>query len=203
MLNVNTNDMNKYLNPNKLKLLSKGVDSVKSRVLNLKDKYPFLTKDIIFDQLIKEFLDYHKVERENTEFIELPDEVENKDKKVMDLYNLYNSWEWKFGECPEFTDSLNYKFSWGLVDLSLFVEKGRIINAIVYSDCLNIEFIDFINENLKNIESLSLTYNEEGFIQLMALLKSKLNSLINNNSLHNNVWGQYLNEMEIELKKLI
>lgn len=38
LLNLDLNALQKYLNPNKLKLLSKGVDSVVSRVMNLSEK---------------------------------------------------------------------------------------------------------------------------------------------------------------------
>lgn len=37
--------LQKYLNPNKLKLVSKGVESVVSRVLNLKEKIPDVTHE--------------------------------------------------------------------------------------------------------------------------------------------------------------
>lgn len=46
-----------YLNPNKLKLISKGVDSVISRVLNLEKKVEGINHDHFCDALEKAFLE--------------------------------------------------------------------------------------------------------------------------------------------------
>lgn len=43
LFNVDLNALQKYLNPNKKKLESKGIDSVISRVMNLKAAYPDIT----------------------------------------------------------------------------------------------------------------------------------------------------------------
>lgn len=40
LFDVDTNALIKYLNPNKAKLLSKGISSVASRVLNLSTQFP-------------------------------------------------------------------------------------------------------------------------------------------------------------------
>ena len=129
MLNVDIENMNKYLNPNKLKLISKGIDSVKSRVVNLNEIYPNLnlTKDKIYDALQKEFLKYHNIEKYDKIFVknEFDKNFEKENKKIFELFNKYKSWNWLYGECPEFSNSLFYKFDFGLIDLSLIVEKGK------------------------------------------------------------------------------
>ena len=43
LFNVDLKALEKYLNPNKKKLESKGIDSVISRVMNLKDYYPTIS----------------------------------------------------------------------------------------------------------------------------------------------------------------
>lgn len=48
LLNVNLANMSKYLTPNKLKLQSKGIESVRARVCNLNDEFPNLSKESIF-----------------------------------------------------------------------------------------------------------------------------------------------------------
>lgn len=132
MLNVDIENMNNYLNPNKLKLISKGIDSVKSRVVNLCDIYPNLglTKEKIFEAFEKEFMKYLNVD--NVDKINVQDEnsVEFKERnpKVFDMYAKYSSWDWLFGECPEFSNSLFHKFEFGLIDLSLIIEKGNRSN---------------------------------------------------------------------------
>ena len=164
LLNVDLNNMQRYLNPNKLKLISKGVDSVKSRVLNLNEKFPHLDKEIVFNQIQKDFLAYHKADL-NFEKIELEDENYCKVDKIKDLFKYYNSWQWKYGECPEFTNSLTHKFDWGLVDLCLRVEKGNIYEAVIFSDCLVTEFIDLLNSVLIELKD-KFTYDFKGLNSL-------------------------------------
>lgn len=172
LLDVNMDNMMRYLNPNKLKLISKGVDSVKSRVMNLKQKYSYLSRDIIYDSIEREFLSFHGVDPDDKAQYhksEIEDETKNENPKIRELFNYYNSWEWKFGESPEFTNSLQYKFPWGLVDLCLRAEKGIIKESTIFSDCLNTDFIEKINEQLRNVEG-KFNYNKEGLIQLFDTL---------------------------------
>ena len=51
LLDLDLNALTKYLNPNKLKLLSKGVDSVSARVMNLKEIVPTITHQTYSDSL--------------------------------------------------------------------------------------------------------------------------------------------------------
>ena len=182
MLNVDLANMQKYLNPNKLKLISKGVDSVKSRVLNLNDRFPNINKEIVFEAIEKEFLSYHNI----TEYekINLDDENSTSNNKINDLYKHYNSWDWKFGTCPDFTDSLYHKFDWGLIDLSLKVENGIIIESKVYSDSLHMELIDLINNNLTNLGG-KFRYDIDG-----------ISKLIDSNTCDNQMYNKFLNEMK-------
>jgi hypothetical protein len=55
--------MQKYLNPSKLKLISKGVDSVRSRVANILDYLPGVKISDIGSSLIKAFDTFHGEER--------------------------------------------------------------------------------------------------------------------------------------------
>lgn len=163
-------NMQRYLNPNKLKLISKGVDSVRSRVLNLKDKFPDLTKDIVFEAIEKEFIREHNITNHNKVYID--DENNNTDPKIKELFNYYNSWDWKFGSCPEFTNSLCHKFEWGLVDLSLKVENGIIQESKIYSDTLFTEFIDDANNVLLET-NVKFNYDVCGVEGLIESLGSK------------------------------
>ena len=52
LLNLNFSELSYYLNPSKAKLKSKGVDSVVSRVINLKDICPDITHDKIGNALM-------------------------------------------------------------------------------------------------------------------------------------------------------
>jgi len=125
LLDVDMTKMQRYLNPNKLKLISKGVDSVRSRVMNLKELNNDLTHTDIFNSIEKEFLDFYGKNQEY-ERKELEDENEVTNDIIKNYYKETNSWDWKYGLSPEFTNSIDWKFDWGLVDLSVSVEQGNL-----------------------------------------------------------------------------
>ena len=79
--------------------------------------------------------------------------------KLMELYESYKRWEWRFGETPQFTNQIEKKFDWALMDVEMNVEKGVITKGVCYSDCLVPAFIDELNDVLA---SGKLTYDEQG-----------------------------------------
>ena len=93
--------------------------------------------------------------------------------KLMELYESYKRWEWRFGETPQFTNGLEKKFDWALMDLEFSVHKGKIIDGRCYSDCLVPAFIDELNDILK---SGQLTYDESGIQKLGDRLVTKFES---------------------------
>lgn len=200
MLNVNIENMTKFLNPNKLKLISKGIDSVKSRVINLSEIYPEknLTRNKIFSAFEKEFLNYYNIKEFDK--IEVEDEFNEKfaqeNKIISQLYEKYSSWNWLFGECPEFSNSLFHKFDFGLIDFSLIVEKGIIEKLSIFSDCLNTEFIEILNNNMKNLAG-KFPYDKKGLLKIFDSLLS--DEEIASNELYNK---QVLEMREIFLEQI-
>ena len=57
LLDLELGALQKYLNPNKKKLESKGVSSVISRVMNLKEAVPSITHESFSDALEQAFVD--------------------------------------------------------------------------------------------------------------------------------------------------
>jgi lipoate-protein ligase A len=55
LLNLELTALQKYLNPNKAKLISKGVESVISRVMNLSEKVPNISHEMFSESLSKAF----------------------------------------------------------------------------------------------------------------------------------------------------
>lgn len=60
--------------------------------------------------------------------------------------------DWVLGKTPEFTNNLEERFTWGLIDFYLLVKKGRIVEGTVFSDCLIPEYIDALNKQLSTGE---------------------------------------------------
>jgi lipoate-protein ligase A len=102
LLDLDFKALQKYLNPNKKKLESKGVDSVISRVMNLKEIAPTINHQNFCDALELSF-------RKRWEGIEVNRVVLSEDKlrqipELMKIYEGYSKWEWRFGETPQFTN---------------------------------------------------------------------------------------------------
>lgn len=81
----------------------------------------------------------------------------------MKIYNESSNWNWRFGETPNFSNSLEHKFAWALVDFQFDVEKGVIARGKCFSDCLVPPYIDLINEILA---TGSITYDVQGMKNL-------------------------------------
>ena len=117
------------LRPRDLKLESKGVKSVSSRVTNLAAHLPA-------PMAVEEFLD-----RLRAFFLETvpgltPYALTEADRAAVDALReeKYGTWDWNFGSAPRYTWSRAAKFPFGLVDTRLDVDRGVIRSAALYGD---------------------------------------------------------------------
>lgn len=84
LLSLDLTALQKYLNPNKLKLISKGVDSVVSRVMNLSEIVPDITHEQYSESLAAAFRQKW-IDRSMNEKILTVRELENI-PKLMEIY---------------------------------------------------------------------------------------------------------------------
>ncbi|HNR79284.1 MAG TPA: lipoate protein ligase C-terminal domain-containing protein, partial [Mesotoga infera] len=136
-----------YLNVSKAKMESKGVRSVASRVVNLKDLKPDLTIDIMKRAMYNGFIEeYGHIDR-----ILNYNEIASREE-VRTLYAKYSSREWLLGKSPDFDFEIENRFAWGGIEIGLNVRKGMIREAVVYSDSMDLDFIESLRASLKDIE---------------------------------------------------
>jgi len=133
--------LSKYLQVSKEKMESKGVKSVQSRVVNLSELVPGLAIEAVADALIYSFRRaYGSDEQVETEVL-----LQDSDRQALEaLYSKYSSWEWRYGEAPQFDMQLENRFPWGGVEIDLKLEGGRIKKAYVYSDAMDEEYIGML-----------------------------------------------------------
>ncbi len=143
LLNLDKSAANKYLNPSIAKLKSKGVDSVRSRIMNLCEVNPLVSHEKFCEAMKEAFRNKHKGRK--CEEIEMREEDLHKNPEIEKIYNETSTWDWRYGETPEFSYSIEKKFDWGLVELCLNVQNGYIQEGKIYSDCLFPDFIDTFN----------------------------------------------------------
>lgn len=145
MVNVNMADLSKYLTVSKEKLESKGVDSVRSRVVNLSEYVPELTVDVLKEKLREAFEEVYGLSSQRCE-------VEDWDEKEIKRRTAhFASWDWIFGKKLDFQYELSHRFSWGEMVMQMKVKDGRIEEANVYSDSMKPDLILALKKYLQNI----------------------------------------------------
>ncbi len=151
IMNVNMSDLSKYLNVSAIKMASKGVDSVRKRVANLVDFKPSLT----LDQLKKELIDnFEKTYQINCE------EITMNIEQAKNFIQKHESEQWQTNKMFDFNAQLHHKFSWGEVQAFFVVEYGITKEVKIYSDTLIIDLVDYIENNLINVEYDHTKFNK-------------------------------------------
>ena len=134
LVNVDMANLGKYLTPSKTKLESKGVASVRSRVINLTELKPDLTIDGMAQAMVKALETVYglKAEKLHEEDFDAA-EIERR-------YQRFHSYDWVYGKSVPCSFSCAKRFAWGEVTVELAVENGCIADAAVWSDAMDAEF---------------------------------------------------------------
>ncbi|KMZ53362.1 lipoate--protein ligase [Dorea sp. D27] len=146
MVDVNIGELSKYLTVSKEKLKSKGVESVRSRVVNLRQLRPELTIDQLKISLRRAFEEVYG--RQSG----LRGQREFEGAGLSAAEHKYASWEWTYGRRMEFEHELSQQFSWGNVTLQFKVKNGRIEDVAVWSDSMKPGFMLALPEYMKNLD---------------------------------------------------
>lgn len=144
MIDVDVQKVSAYLQVSKEKMISKGVDSVQSRVTNLHNYRPELTIDEMKETLKQSFQELYGESPE-------PILIKENDHDLKILYDKYSSWDWLYGKTPQFDVVFETRFPWGGIDLGLTLSKGRITASKIYSDAMNANLIEQIAASLVNL----------------------------------------------------
>ena len=137
LISGDMSDLARYLKPKPAKLQKHGVQSVRSRVVNLSELDPGITPDSIVPRLRAAFeLEYSG----NSEYSEYSEII--KRPEVRALYEQFASPEWKYGRWRTFTAQRSAQFDWGGVELSLTIDNDVITEVQLASDALDLAALD-------------------------------------------------------------
>lgn len=136
MVNVDREQLGKYLQVSAAKLKSKGVASVQARVVNLRELKPDLTLDMLKQALINamEMVYGSKAERWPQESV---DAVRIEEYRI-----FYASDEFRFGRPIPFTWEMEHRFFWGEIQLQCEANEGKIQQVEIYSDAMDAALAD-------------------------------------------------------------
>lgn len=146
LVSADFSKFSRYLQVSSEKMKSKGIQSIKSRVINLSELKPGLAVDEVAGELEKSFQELYGCRA----LTEEPFRNSEYDRAAMEeLYGKYSSWNWRYGETPKFDVELEKRFPWGGVEIGLRLENGIVAEASVFSDAMDELFIAGLPEVLK------------------------------------------------------
>ena len=154
MVDVDKEKLGRYLSPPKAKLQAKGVASVRSRVVNLKELSPDLTIEGMRTNMISAFEDVYGLSAEH--FVVDAAML----AQIAELKELYSSWDYLYGAPLSFTFSCEKKFDWGYIGLQLDAKGGTILDVQINTDAMDWTLPDAIVKALKGcrFETESMIY---------------------------------------------
>ncbi|WP_025724854.1 lipoate--protein ligase [Acholeplasma granularum] len=154
MYDLDIETMVRALNPPDEKLISKGIDSVRSRVNNLKPYLNGMSHDALVDYLENELT--------NQIYILSDSEI----NQLMEDAKLYSSEEWLYRSQPEYTQKLSKRFDWGVLDMRFNIKQGIIKDISISGDFFE------ITENLDELKKLFI--NQEWSYESIKNILSKI-----------------------------
>ena len=142
LFNVEFSALANALKVSKDKIESKGVKSVRARVTNI---LPHLKEPITVNEFAEKILGYMKKHNPNmTEYHFSKEEIE----KIKERAEYKRSWEWNYGESPEYNISRSHRFPKGKIEIYANVINSKIASIKFYGDFFG------KNEELTDIENL-------------------------------------------------
>jgi len=150
LADVDMSALQRLLVPSKLKLQSKGIDSVASRVVNLVEVNASIHHESLCDALQNAFIDRHKAV--DTEVLSMSEQDLLSVPAVRQARDSLIDWEWKYGRTPQFSHNIEARYDWGTLDLHLDVKWGKITSAVLYTDALAVEIVPVVEQALQGAD---------------------------------------------------
>jgi lipoate-protein ligase A len=142
LFDTDTEVLSKALNPNKLKMQSKGIKSVKSRVLNLKELLPNMTFEQFKTGLIEKFThSYVKTEFNEGDIIAIKQLVAEK----------YSQYEWNIGKSPKGSNNFEARFDFGTLKITFDTVEGKMQSVQVFGDFFSLKEVDELAKSLNGV----------------------------------------------------
>ena len=144
LFNADPTALSKSLNPNKLKMQSKGIKSIRARVTNVSD---YLQKGLTIEQ-------FKNGLAQKLSSICLPYEFSKSDiEKIEKLVKeKYSEYEWNFSRSPKASNKFEKKFDFGVLSITFDLEKGKMQNVQIYGDFFSKKPIEQFSSTLNGVD---------------------------------------------------
>lgn len=136
MIKTDIEALRRYLTPNVSKLLKHGVKSVESRVVNLSELADIAVESLM-PRIVEAFEKEYGRKSEVVDFGEM-----SRIEAVRQRRDFYASDDWRFGRWRDFKATCKGTFDWGIVEVSLLMDRGAVVNCQIASDALDVESVE-------------------------------------------------------------
>lgn len=169
LVDVDISKMGMYLNVSQDKLKGNGVESVRSRVMNLKELIPNITIDHLKKNMVRAFGETYGLPVEP--MILNPSAT----SQILQMTQRYESKQWKFNRHIKTNYELIQRFGWGEFHFVAQLKEDLIQDCSVYSDAMDVFMIQRIEESLREQK-----FHKNILIPILEDLKQQSNaSMIN------------------------
>ncbi len=145
LIHTDADRLQRYLSPPKAKLESKGIASVRSRVVNLTELSPALTCQAMKVNMVQAFAEIYGGAPVELNLTEADIQA------VTQLKGRYESQDWLYGKPIPFSCTMEEHFPWGHLQIQLFIQNGRIGSLRVYTDATDHTLSDTVSQALSGV----------------------------------------------------
>ncbi len=149
LFNTDLNELQKVLIQNDIKIESKGIKSIRARVINVKEYLPNMTCEDFLnglgDYLKKDLIPYSFTEKD----------ISSINTLVKEKYSTY---EWNIGKSPKGTLRIDFKLNFGTMTFTFDLINGYINNCEIFGDYFSNAPLSAISEKLNGKKFIKETF---------------------------------------------
>ncbi|GAW06413.1 Lipoyltransferase and lipoate-protein ligase [Lentinula edodes] len=180
LISTQLNTLGDLLHNTKDTMETKGVASVRSPVRNLQQFNRGVTHEAFVDAVVHEFSKEYGIRNVDGE-VQIVSEASCRDiEYIQNGMSELPSWEWAYGQTPEFTYTVSQAFEWGTVTAKIRSKHGIILDcacslsvaddSVSSMSAIQPGVVDSLNPQLKDIER-ALLNRRYGFVSAIEILK--------------------------------
>ena len=144
LFNTDMSVLEGALKPNKLKIESKGIKSVRARVANISE---LLSEKISIEEFKNGLAEFFK--KTCGEYAFTKEDLLNIDKLVEEKYSTF---EWNIGRSPKGKNRFDGRFDFGTITMTFDTETGVISNAEIFGDFFSKKDINEFAQKLNGVK---------------------------------------------------
>jgi len=168
------------LKVDKDRLITKGVASVPSPVTNLRAYSYTIDHQQFCEAVIEEFFEAHNHGNAVEPTVFAKNDLSNLPEDVVKSREELTSWDWIYGQTPEFTHDIDMEFSWGTVNAFIRSRHGIITETELSSSLTEAQEVTVISAIEQALQGCR--YSQKGIEDARIKIEHNIPGLINSSN---------------------